>query len=163
ETVRPITTHRRNEGMAVVHRHDGAWPFGVDALESTITDICDLTCRILGGSPPEARPAAGAAGPFPLRLGGQVVGQPFLLGALRQPAAERLAVAVADVDDGVIVTQGERAGVTRLPPVDAGPVFPLGFRVVSVAAAVLLAIGDVRGRLDELAELPYRHLVFAQV
>src|SRR5262245_3033193 len=157
ESVRSIRPHRRREGVPVVHRHDAARPVGVRPLQRPIAGVDDLPAPVLVRPPPVARGAAGPTCPLPLRLGGQSVGPARLhcrARPLGQPAAERAAVGMADMDDRVSILHLEGSGIAWLAPGRAGTVLPDRPLVVGVSAAVLLTIGDVLRRFHEAAKLP---------
>ena len=114
-----------------------------------------------------ARARAGAAGVFPLRLGGQAVA--VALGGA-EPGGQRMRVVPGDVDHRVVVALGEAGvapGIARVAPLECVAARAGGGvvgRVVAVAArAVGLGLGHVAGGLHEAAELPHRDLRLPQV
>src|SRR5262245_16409347 len=115
--------------MAVVHRHDRPRPLGMDALQASVANIGDLTGIVLVVAPPESRPAAGTAGPFPLSLGWQRVlprGGRFA-GArddVAQPFTKRQGVGVADVHHRMLIALLVGARIAWLAPACAGTMLP---------------------------------------
>ena len=109
----------------------------------------------------------GAAGVFPLGLGGQAVAHAFALG---QPAGQGLGIVPGDVDHGVVVALRKArlgpavAGVAPLKGVATRRAGGVVLGVVAVAArAVGHGFGLVARQLQKPAELPHRDLVPPQV
>ena len=100
---------------------------------------------------------AGAAGVFPLRLGRQPVSESFLP---RQPIAKGQCVVPAHVDDRVVVgllEAGEAPRELRL----LGKLSRVFARPAGAAEPVLLGVGSIRRRRDELGELAARDFIHA--
>src|SRR5262249_2809690 len=153
------------EGVAVVHRHDLSGPGAVHSFQSAVASVEALAGGVLFIAPPESGAAARPAGPLPLRLGRQAIAHAIGLhpGAILQPTPEGGDVIEADVDDGVIVSQGEWPRETGLAPGDAGLVLPHGQDVMGVSTAALFAIAAMPRCLHEATELADCRFVLAQV